>query len=200
MTDVEQLLAGARQGEALALGRLLELYRGYLSLLARLQISRRLQGKVDAADLVQETFLEAHRHFARFRGASEGELIGWLRQILAGVIANLVRRYLGTRCRDARLERQLAVELDQSSRLLDRGLAVAESTPSERAVRCEESLRLAAVLEQLPDNYREVLILHHLEGLTLPEVAHRLGRSKDSVKKLWLRALGRLRSSLGDES
>ena len=199
MTEGERLLACAQKGDSLALGPLLEQYRNYLALLARLQISRRLQGKVDASDLVQETFLEAHRHFANFRGSSEGEFVAWLRQILAGVVSHVVRRYLGTQSRDVRLERQLALELDQSSRLLDRGLTAVGSTPSEHAVRCEESLRLATVLEQLPDDLRDVLILHHLEGLSLVDVAQRLGRSKSSVKKLWLRALAQLRHSLGEE-
>src|SRR5262249_29813911 len=81
--DPEQLLSLARQGHRDALGLLLQLYDGYLALLARLQIGRRLRGKVDAADLVQETFLEAHRHFARFQGPTEAELVAWLRQILA---------------------------------------------------------------------------------------------------------------------
>src|SRR5712692_773011 len=97
--DPEELLGLARAGSGPALGQLLELYGSYLALLARLQIGRRLQGKVDAADLVQDTFLEAHRHFAEFRGTVEAELVCWLRQILAGRLANLVRRY-GTRRRD----------------------------------------------------------------------------------------------------
>src|SRR5215813_6179929 len=83
-TDPETYLCLARMGQGEALGQLLELYRGYLALLARLQIGRRLQGKVDAADLVQDTFLEAHRHFAQFRGTAEAELVEWLRQIMAG--------------------------------------------------------------------------------------------------------------------
>ncbi len=200
MSEGDQLLARARRGEGACLGQLLERYWGYLSLLARLQISRRLQGKVDPADLVQETFLEAHRHFPGFRGTAEGEFVAWLRGILGGVVSHVVRHYLGTKRRDARLERELAAELDQSSRLLDRGLMAVGSTPSEKAARCEEALRLAVTLEGLPDDYREVLILHHIEGLSLPEVAQRLGRSRDSVRNLWLRALGRLRGSLGGTS
>src|SRR5215470_2137333 len=94
--DPEQLLLEARAGDATTLGRLLELYRRYLALLARVQIGQRLQGKVDASDLVQETFLEAHRNFSRFRGHSEAELITWLRRILAANLADLFRRYLGT--------------------------------------------------------------------------------------------------------
>jgi RNA polymerase sigma-70 factor (ECF subfamily) len=194
--DPEQLLALARAGGGPALGELLELYRGYLALLARLQIGRRLQGKVDAADLVQETFLEAHRHFAEFRGTVEAELVCWLRQILAGLLANLVRRF-GTQRRDVRLEQELADELDRSSRVLDQSLAVPQSTPSQRAVRREQAVLLADALDRLPDDYREVIILHHLEGLTFPEIARRMGRSVDSVKNLWARALAHLRRSLG---
>jgi DNA-directed RNA polymerase specialized sigma24 family protein len=63
--DVEQLLGRAQAGDAAALGQLLQLYRNYLGLLARLHIDRRLQGKVDASDLVQETFLKAHRNFGQ---------------------------------------------------------------------------------------------------------------------------------------
>jgi RNA polymerase sigma-70 factor (ECF subfamily) len=70
--DPEHLLRLARVDAGPALGQLLEHYRSYLELLARVQIGRRLQAKVDAADLVQETFLEAHRHFRQFYGTTEG--------------------------------------------------------------------------------------------------------------------------------
>src|SRR5687768_4915382 len=113
--ELEQLLREARAGDAASLGRLLELYRRYLALLARVQIGQRLQGKVDSSDLVQETFLEAHRHFAHFRGVSEGELVRWLRQILAARLADLLRRYLGTQGRDVRLEREIEDAFDRSS-------------------------------------------------------------------------------------
>jgi RNA polymerase sigma-70 factor, ECF subfamily len=197
--DPEQLLQGARTADGSALGRLLELYRNYLRLLARLQIGRRLQGKVDESDLVQETFLEAHRHFGRFRGTTEAELMGWLRQILAAVTANLLRRYYGTQRRDVRLERELADDLDRSSQALAGGLAARQSSPSERAARREQAVLLADALGRLPAAYQEVIILSHLEGLAFPEVARRMGRSVDSVKNLWARALARLRRSLRDE-
>lgn len=199
VADPEDLLRVARSGDVSALGRLLELYRPYLALLARLQIGRKLQGKVDAADLVQETFLEAHRDFAQFQGMTEKELAGWLRQILALNLANQVRRYFGTQRRDVRLERQLTVELDESSKVLDHALVAPQSSPSQQAARREQAVLLADALGLLPDEYREVLILRHLEGLTFPEVARRMGRSLDSVDKLWARALARLRRSLGGD-
>lgn len=195
--DPEQLLRLARHGSGPALGELLELYRGYLTLLARLQIGRRLQGKVDAADLVQEAFLEAHRSFDQFRGQSEGEIVRWLRQILASKLLDLLRSYLGTQKRDVRLERQLSVELDESSRVLDGGLVSRQSSPSQQAVRREQAVLLADALNKLPEDYREVLIAHHLEGLTFPEVARRMRRSVDSVEKLWARGLARLRRAVG---
>jgi RNA polymerase sigma-70 factor (ECF subfamily) len=194
----EQLLILARAGNSQALGQLLELYRGYLALLARLQIGRRLQGKVDPADLVQETFLDAHRNFAQFQGTSESELVSWLRHILAAHLAMLVRRYLGTQRRNVRLERDLVVELDESSRVLNQSLVAPQSTPSQQAARREQAVLLADALGRLPDDYREVIILRHLEGLSFPEVARRMDRTLDSVKNLWARALGRLRRLLGD--
>ncbi len=196
----EDLLPLARGGDDRALGQLLEHYRGYLTLLARLHIGRRLQGKVDAGDVVQDTFLAAHRAWPNFRGDSEGELVHWLREILSTTLANLIRHYLGTQRRDVRLERELANDLDQSSRHLNEGLVAKISSPSHQAARREQAVILADALNQLPAEYRDVLILRHLEGLTFPEVAVRMERTLDSVKKLWTRALDRLRRTLGGAS
>jgi RNA polymerase sigma-70 factor, ECF subfamily len=192
----EQLLARARAGDAAALGKLLDRYGGYLTLLARVQIGRRLQDKADPADLVQDTFLEAHQHWGGFRGTTEAELLSWLRRILAAQMADLMRRYLGAQRRDVRLERQLAAELDQSSSKLDAGLFAKQDSPSRQVARREEGVLLADALALLPERYCEVLILRHLEGLSFPEVAQRMKRSVDSVKQLWTRALQRLRSTL----
>jgi RNA polymerase sigma-70 factor (ECF subfamily) len=201
MSEIEgltaSLLARARAGDPDAVGALLEGYRPYLTLLARLQVGRRLQGKADPGDLVQETFLRAHRDFGGFRGESESEFVAWLRQILAAALAGLVRHYLGTRARDPRLEQELGADLDRSSQALAGVLAAPQSSPSEQAAQREQAVRLADALERLPAHYREVIVLHHLEGLTLAESALRMGRSEDSVQKLWARALLRLRQALG---
>jgi RNA polymerase sigma-70 factor (ECF subfamily) len=198
--EPEPLLQAARAGDVTSRGQLLEIYRRYLTLLARVQIGQRLQGKVDAEDLVQETFLEAHRSFDRFQGASEGELVRWLRQILAGNLADLLRRYLGTQGRNVRLEREIQDALDRSSILLDRGLVAPQSSPSQQAVRREQSVILADALQQLPEDYREVLVLRHLQGMTFPEVARSMGKTLDSVEKLWMRGLARLRQVMGGAS
>lgn len=196
--DASDLIRRARGGTTDALGQLLDRYGNYLGLLARVQVGRRLQGKIDPADLVQETFLEAHRHFPGFRGQSEPEVAAWLRQIMAGVLSNQLRRYLGTQGRDLRLERELAGELDRSSQALDRGFADPGPTPSKLAVGRERAVLLADALGRLPDDYREAIVLRNLEELPFAEVATRMKRSEDAVQKLWVRALAKLRAALDE--
>jgi RNA polymerase sigma-70 factor (ECF subfamily) len=194
--DVERQLAAAR-GDPVVLGRLLEGYRNYLRLLARVEIGRRLQGKVDPSDVIQEAFLDAHRYFPTFRGTAEPQFALWLREILAGTLANTVRRYFGTKARDVRLEQGLAADLGQSSVALA-GLPVdPRSSPSQQAAKVEQTLLVAEAIGRLPEDYQAVIVLRHLEGLTFPEVAERMGRSVDSVEKLWLRGLTQLRKAFG---
>ena len=196
----DHLLVLARAGDVQALGELLEQYRNYLTLLAGLELGRRLHGKLDEADVVQDVFLEAARHFDGFRGVTEREFLFWLRRIMATVLANIVRRYHGTKRRDVNLERALADGLDGSSCALDGGLIAARSSPSQYAARREQAVLLADALQRLPSSYRDAIILHHLEGLTFTEVAARLERSLDSVKKLWVRGLEMLRGELRSQS
>jgi RNA polymerase sigma-70 factor (ECF subfamily) len=194
--DAQLLLMLAKAGDGAALGRLLERYRNYMGLLVRLQVGRRLRRKVDVEDLLQEVWLEIHRKIATFRGSSEREFLMWVRRMIGSILANQVRHFLGTKCRDLRLERALVDELDQSSRALNPSLIAPQSTPSQQAVRREQAVILADALQGLPEDYREVIILRQLEGLSFPDVARRLGRTEDSVKNVWLRALARLRRTL----
>jgi RNA polymerase sigma-70 factor (ECF subfamily) len=202
MSDPTLAIHEARQGDRRALGRLLEMYRNYLRLLARQQIGRKLQGKVDPSDLVQETFLAAQRDFAMFRGGSEAELVKWLRQIFAARLADLVRRYVTARSRDVRLEQELAAELDESASGWDLQFLCPRQSPSESAVRREQAVLLADALSRLPAHYSEVIILRHLESCPFAEVAARMQRTLKSVEGLWVRALAALREALekNDES
>jgi RNA polymerase sigma-70 factor (ECF subfamily) len=192
----EELLRRARAGETDARGRLLEGYRSYLTLLARVQLGRHLQSKVDPSDVVQEAFLEAHRDFDQFQGQTGAELRAWLRRVLVRNLADQIRHYR-TQRRDFRLEQQLAAELDRSSEALERGLLAPDSSPSARAVRREEGLSLSEALERLPAHYRDILLLRHFQGLSFPEIARR--KTVDSVKKMWLRGLAQLRRALEQE-
>jgi RNA polymerase sigma-70 factor, ECF subfamily len=195
-SDISLLLAEAKVGSEAARGRLFEHHRSYLELLARLELGRRLKTKVDPSDIVQETFLEAHRSFDSFRGVGEREFAAWLRTILARRIAHLVRRYFRNQGRDVRRELVLDLALEQSSRAIEMGFDAVQLTPSQGAVQREQGILLANALAQLPPDYREVVVLRHFEGLSFIDVAERMGRSLDSVQKLWVRALARLRREL----
>jgi RNA polymerase sigma-70 factor, ECF subfamily len=195
--DCGILLAQARAGDAAARGALLEAHRPYLELLARVQIGRRLRAKADVADLVQDTFLEAHRDLPAFRGTTAAKFAAWLRRVLARNLANLLRHYYGTQARDPRLELELADDLDRSSIALGAVPIAPQSTPSRQAARREDAVRVAEALHSLPPDYRAVLVLRCVDGLSFPAVAERLGRSVDSVEKLWVRGLARLRQSMG---
>jgi RNA polymerase sigma-70 factor (ECF subfamily) len=90
-TNADDLIARARKGDAAAFGRLLESYRSYLGHLSHRQLSGRIGGRVSASDIVQQTFLEAHRDFPRFLGTSQSEFIVWLQHILAHNVAGALR-------------------------------------------------------------------------------------------------------------
>jgi len=194
----DQSLALLGMGKALCLGQYLETNRTSFSSRARQQLGGRLQGKVDAEDLVQETFLEAHRKWRLFRGTTEAELCAWLGRILAGRIADTIRRYLRCRCRDIRRERGLAVKMRQSPEDFDCGLLARQDPPNKQFDQREEAALLVRTLNLLPEDYRAVLLLRHLEDVSFPEIAERIQRSLDSVKKLHERALNRLRRTLTD--
>jgi RNA polymerase sigma-70 factor (ECF subfamily) len=195
-TNPEELIAAASKGGGERLGQLLAIYRNYLHLLARIEIGGRLQTKIDASDLVQDTMLEAHKHFPNFRGVTETEFTAWLRQIMAGILCGLIRKYFGTQKRDIRLERTLRENFDNSSLMLGKGFLDLHSSPSQQATRREQAVLLADALENMPPDYREAVVLRHIEGLSFPEIAQRMERTQDSVEKLWVRGLARLRKEM----
>src|SRR5262249_46264747 len=150
------------------LGPLLELYRNYLYLLARTQIDLHLQGRVNPSDLVQETFMQAYLHFGQFRGTGEKELLGWLRRILGNNLARVVEQQLAARKRDVRREVSLdngLARLQCSSANFEAALVASCSSPSSQAQRRELAALVADQLQQLPEPYRDVIVLRNLEGL-----------------------------------
>jgi RNA polymerase sigma-70 factor (ECF subfamily) len=175
---------------------LLQQYRNYLMLLATTQIEKRLQPRVSPSDIVQETMLKAHRHFGQFQGESERELLAWLRQILVTNLAKFVERHMLAARRDVRRETPLdrfGAGLDRSTTRLAALLRSDGKSPSVAAQQREEAVVLANRLAELPNQYREVLVLRHIEGLPFEEVAARLHRSLGATRMLWLRAIERLR-------
>jgi len=193
----ELLLDRARVGGETDRGRLLELYRNYLRLIARTLVGRDLQARLDPSDLVQETFLKAHREFASFAGTGEPELMAWLRQILVRNLADEARRHRAA-VRDHRRERSLEEKLDRSGLEVQRALAAHAASPSSVAARRERAVLLADAVACLPEDYREVFVLRALEHVPVEEIAARLGRSPGAVRMLWARAILRLHGALGE--
>jgi RNA polymerase sigma-70 factor (ECF subfamily) len=173
----------------------LERFRAYLRLLARLHLDRRLQGKLDPSDLVQQTLLEAYRSAHKLTGRSDAEKAAWLRQALAHQMTHAVRD-LGRDRRNIARERSLEAVLAESSAQLEKWLAAEQSSPSDQAARHELSIRLAAELEALPEAQREALVLHYWQGMTLPAIAAHLGRSPAAVAGLLQRGLRALREKM----
>jgi RNA polymerase sigma-70 factor, ECF subfamily len=190
--DAVRWLAEARGGSREALGRLLQACRGYLLLVAQQQVDPELRAKGGASDLVQETFLEAQRDFAQFHGHSEAELLAWLRRLLLNNVADFSRRYQGTQKRGAAQE----VALDGGSSGGGPPVAAEEPSPSGLAAANEQAALLQRALERLPEDYRQVIVLHHQEQRSFVEIGEVMGRSPEAVRKLWGRAIERLQQEL----
>ena len=172
----------------------LEPYRRYLKILAELHLDRRLRGKMDASDVVQQTLLRAYSAFNGLRQQEPEVVAAWLRRILASTLADAVKHYERDK-RDIGLERSLQADLDRSVDGFS-GLAAKQTSPSRHAERTEELLALMEALSQLPDLMREVVILKHCRGWTLERIAEHLGKTRPAVASLLRRGLEKLRGRM----
>jgi len=191
--EIESLLLSARRGNAQSLDELLAHCRAYLTLLGSMHFQRRLQSRVSPSDIVQEAMLRAHCHFSQFRGQTERELMAWLREILVNCLARFVEQHLRAAKRDIRRE----VSLDRFNEVVGEAVPADAEPRSAHGTRIspeEQPARLARLLTQLPEHYREVLVLRNLEGLSFEEVAARLHRAPGATRMLWLRAIEKLRA------
>jgi RNA polymerase sigma-70 factor, ECF subfamily len=197
--EVERLFASARQGSQTSLGRLLTVYTNYLKLLVTAQLDNRLKARVSPSDIVQEAFFEAHRDFPQFRGVSTAEFVAWLRRIVVNNILRAVEQHVLAGKRDVRREVSLLEvgrRLEQSTVRLDSLLAAQCDTPSHCALAREREVQLADALAELPPDYRDIIVLRHIEGLSFEEVGTRMERSAGAVRMLWVRALKKLREHM----
>jgi len=177
----------------------LQKYRPYLRLLARLQLDPRLQAKLDPSDAVQETLLKAYENRGQYRGRTEAELTAWLRKILANQLGESLRRFTADR-RDVGREHSVEAGLEQSSARLESWLADQQSSPQEKVARQEQLVRLSEALEQLPEDQRRVVELHHLLGWPVAELAGLLSRSNGAIGALLYRGVRQLRTLLSENS
>jgi RNA polymerase sigma-70 factor (ECF subfamily) len=178
----------------------LEQYRAFLHLRAQLRLNRRLRGKLDASDVVQEALLQALGKLGQFRGHTEAELIAWLLKILETTLAMTARQFR-VRARDVGRERSLEGDGQVSTVLLKAWLTAEQSTPVEHVLHDEQGRQLADALAKLPPDQRLAIQLHHLEGQSVGEVADHMDKSRDAVAGLLFRGLKKLRLLLieGDD-
>jgi RNA polymerase sigma-70 factor (ECF subfamily) len=162
-----------------------------------MRLDARLRSKLDASDVVQQTLLEAHAGQAQFRGQSVGEQAAWLRRILARNLANAVRD-LGRAKRDVGLERSIEASVNESASRLEAWLAAEQSSPSQRAERQEQAVRLAEALASLPEKQREAVTLRHWHRCSLADIARQLNCTTAAVTGLLTRGLKSLRKELQD--
>ena len=192
--DLVKLLSSARAGSPEAVGETLEACRAYLLAIAGQELDPALKVKGGASDLVQQTFLEAQRDFHRFDGATKRELLAWLRQVLLNNVANFARAYRETEKRNIGRE----VELDAGRSSADwRGALIGASlTPSRHATEDEQTAALEEAMQRLPEDYRQVIEYRYREERSFEQIGQLMDRSADATRKLWSRAVERLKQEL----
>lgn len=189
LADWEELIESAKQGDDSAMGEIVVRLNNYLNLIARREISPCLNAKFDGSDVVQHTLLKAHQKFAHFRGHSELELRAWLKQSLLRDLADFARRYRSSQARD--------VQRETNGDLVDSQFHHTE-TPSWHVRRNELDQALYAAVEQLSERERFVIHARHRYGWQYPKIAAELGVPEPHVRKIWSRAVSRLKSLIGE--
>ena len=192
LNDFKNLLSMARQGCLETQGRLLQNFRGYLLDLAEANLDSDIRPKVAASDIVQESLLEAHRDFGRFRGRTPPELRGWMKRILLNNLLNHFRAWRETHKRRLSREVEFAGAWPGAPGPADPHGRTASDIVSRR----EEQERLDEALDQLSEDDQQVLRLRHGEGLAFEEIGRRMNRTGDAARMLWYRAFDRLSRKL----
>jgi RNA polymerase sigma-70 factor (ECF subfamily) len=191
----DELLDQVLQGDREALGRLLEAQRKDLRRLAERQLEGRIAVRVDASDIIQQTFLEAYRGFPQFAGRDARELLAWLQIILNHKIAGAIRDHALLQKRDVGRERSMD-DSHGGGTPLKQQLDAEVSSPSQQVIRGEEAERLSQALAALPADQREAVRLRHLEGWALADIAFCLGRTHAATAGLIKRGMKALRRKL----
>jgi RNA polymerase sigma-70 factor (ECF subfamily) len=194
--DTEQLLERAGTGDPEALGRLLERHRQRLKRAVAVRLDRRLASRLDASDVVQETLADAARRLPGYLRDRPMPFYPWLRRLAGDRLAALYRDHVRRGKRSVAREESPPLPGESALDLAERLLNV-RSGPSGRLRRRERRNLVLAALERLPDRDREVLVLRQLEELSVPEVSAVLGISEGAVYVRQVRALRRLRETLG---
>ena len=185
-------LPSAKEGSREALGHVLEPCRAYLKVIAAEETDAILCRKIDPADLVQQTFLEALRDFSKFQGEPDA-LLKWMRRLLLNNVANLRRDF----SRDKRsVKREVSLPESDSSATWAVQLWTDAPSPSFYAMTVERKDTLERALAQLPEDYQAVIKLHYQELFSFATIAEIMQRSENAIRKLCSRATDLLKQEL----
>jgi RNA polymerase sigma-70 factor, ECF subfamily len=192
------LVERLRGGDQQALADLFARYRDRLKRMVQLRLDRRLQGRVDPSDVLQEAYLDVAHRAAEYAANPAMPVYLWLRFLTGQRLLALHRYHLGAQMRDAGLEVSIhrGAVLQASSASLAAQLLGHLTSPTQAAMRAELQLRLQEVLNTLEPTDREVLVLRHFEELTNNETAEVLGIGKTAASNRYVRALKRLKEAL----
>ena len=196
--NTDELLRLGRDADPSAIEDLFSRHRERLERMIRLRLHPRLQSRLDAADVMQEVYLEAHRRLPEYLADPRVPYFLWLRSIAGQKLIDIHRRHLGAKARDPRREVYLnrAPMPEATSAVLAAQLVGSIATPSEEFVRAEKRLRVQKTIETMDPGDREVLILRHFEHLTNAETAQELGLKSSTASHRYVRALERLKHLL----
>ena len=183
------MLQAAQAGSNRDLGLLLETTRDYLLYVANHEFDVRLRQKIGPSDLVQETFVQAQAAFVRFQGSRESDVLRWLRRILLNKISDAQRQLHCSKKRNVAREQSLFGTAQASAGQI----ADSHSSPSKCAIAKEEEVAIRRLIDRLPEEYQQVIRLRNWERLRFNEIGQRMERSDESARKLWFRAIKRLR-------
>jgi RNA polymerase sigma-70 factor (ECF subfamily) len=194
----DELLRRATAGDEAALGELFGCYRDRLRKMVRLRLDRRMHGRLDPSDVLQETFLDVARRFPEYAAAPAVSFYLWLRTLTGQRMIDLHRQHLGALMRDAGREVTLyhGALPQASSASLAEHLLAGLTSPTQAAVRAEMQLQLQEALNGMDPIDREVVVLRHFEELSNVEAAQVLGIDASAASKRYMRAIRRLKSIL----
>ncbi len=197
-TDLDELLAQAAAGDETALTQLFTRYRKRLKQMIRLRLNRRLQGRIDDSDILQEAYLEAAKRLPEYLAKKPLPFFLWLRRLTGEKLIDAHRRHLGAKMRDAGQDVSLhrGPMPAASSASLAAQLLGHLTSPSQAAIKAETRLRVQEALNGMDPLDREILALRHFEQLSNPEVAETLGLNESTASSRYLRALKRLKDEL----
>jgi RNA polymerase sigma-70 factor, ECF subfamily len=198
LSETSALLRGAAEGNGKDWGALLEKHRDRLRRMVALRMDPRLQGRIDASDVIQDTYMEASARLAEYLGNPRMPFFLWLRFLAGQKLVTLHRHHFGTQMRDAGREISLYRGRlpETSSAALAAHLLGHDTRPSEAAIRAELKIRLQEALNSMDPLDREVVALRHFEQLSLAETARVLGLSESGASRRHLRAIERLKEIL----